>query len=77
MTAHLTDGTLKTAISDKGDEASIDLLMDAAPYFKLTAGKALEVMVITAKIVNGWKKIADQIGMSTADQKAYSSAFEL
>ncbi len=72
-----TDGTLETAISDEGDEASLDLLWDVAPYFKLTSGEALEVFVITINIVNDWKKVADQIGMSTSDQKAYRSAFIL
>lgn len=72
-----TDGTLETAISEKGDEASLDLALEAAPHFKLKREEAKAVIGSVAVAVKGWPKLAEMLGMSAADQKAYASAFKI
>lgn len=72
-----TDGLLETAISDKGDEARLDLAIDAASHFKLTESEAEAIGDEVRSAVENWPKVAGLIGMSAADQKAYASAFKL
>ncbi|GJL95503.1 MAG: phosphatidylinositol kinase [Hyphococcus sp.] len=72
-----TDGTMATAISDKGDEASLDLALEAAPHFKLKREEAKAVIGAVATVVKDWPKLAGKLGMSAADQKAYTSAFKI
>ena len=75
--AKTTDGHLATAISEKGSEANLDLAIDACDHFKLKTDEAQEIIHETAKIAKDWKRAADRIGMSVADQKTYASAFRL
>lgn len=72
-----TDGTMETAISDKGDEASLDLALEAAPHFKLKREEAKAIMSAVASAVKDWPTLAGKLGMSSADQKAYASAFKI
>ncbi len=72
-----TDGTLETAISEKGDEASLDLAMEAAQHFRLKREEAKAIIGAVAAAVKDWPKLARKLGMGAADQKAYASAFKI
>ncbi len=72
-----TDGRMQTAISDKGDDASIKLALDTCADFKLRPDEADKIVREIAQIVNGWPKLARRLGMTAIDQKNYATAFHL
>lgn len=72
-----TDGALQTAISDKSDEANLDLALEAAPHFKLKPEQAKIVIGAVIAAVKNWRKFAGMLGMSAGDQNAYASAFNI
>lgn len=70
-----TDGRLETAISDKGDEASLELALDACTHFKLKPDEAEVIIAGIKAVAANWQQAAGRLGMSAADQKIYASAF--
>jgi len=70
--------TMKTAISEvSGNEASIEALLDVASEFGLKKdGAAAIVGEMAHKIAEEWRTIAQQTGMTAAEIKAYTDAFE-
>ncbi|MCV6600824.1 MAG: type II toxin-antitoxin system HipA family toxin [Cohaesibacter sp.] len=67
---------LSTWISEEGPEASLDLALNAAPFFALKIDQAKEIIEEVSQAVLQWRDIARQLGMSAADLSAYSSAFD-
>ena len=67
--------SLKTWISEAGDEASLSEALAVAPLFgiKEDAGQRILSKVLTA--VRDWRACAKQIGMSDADIEAFAPAF--
>ncbi|MFB9266997.1 type II toxin-antitoxin system HipA family toxin [Bradyrhizobium erythrophlei] len=69
---------LKTWISEEGNEASIDLAMSAARYFKLKEERAKQIVVEVESAVSQWREVARQpeIGMTARECDAFEDAFE-
>ena len=70
--------TMKTAISEvSGNEASIEALLDVASEFGLKKdGAAAIVGEMAHQIAEEWQPVAQQTGMTAAEIKAYTDAFE-
>lgn len=66
---------LSTWVSEDGPEASLELALDAAEYFALKPEQAINIIKNISTVTKEWRKTAIRIGMSTADQAAYASAF--
>ena len=68
---------LKTWISEEtGPAASIDALMGAAAYFKLSKKRALEILAAVESAVSTWRTSGVDLGMSAYELGQYADAFE-
>jgi serine/threonine-protein kinase HipA len=69
---------LKTAISEiSGTGASIEALIDHAPFFDLSGDQATEaVNAMATTISENWESLALRLGMDREDIKFYRGAFE-
>jgi serine/threonine-protein kinase HipA len=68
---------LKTWISSTtGPEATIDALLSAAPYFKLSRVRANELLTHVERAVAGWRDAGSSLGMSDAELDQFAPAFE-
>lgn len=68
---------LKTWISEEsGDNSSLADAVASAPLFELSEKTSSKILQEVKGAVLGWKKIANQIGMSSQDIKNYEPAFE-
>ena len=68
---------LKTWISeDAGPEASIEALLDVAPYFRLPLARAKVVLRAVETAVARWRKVGKALGMTPAELEAFEEAFE-
>jgi serine/threonine-protein kinase HipA len=68
---------LKTWISpDAGPDATIDALRSVAQYFKISRGRAKEVLAHVEHVVAGWRDEGRSLGMSDAELEPFASAFE-
>lgn len=68
---------LKTWISEEsGDNSSIADAVASAPLFELSKKTSGKILQEVRGAILGWKKIANQIGMSPQDIKNYEPAFE-
>jgi len=75
--SHETDGMLQTAISENGNEASLELAIDVCENFGVSNDEANDIIETISAVVGDWPGIARQIGMSSADQKEYATAFQI
>ena len=75
--SHETDNTMKTAISEKGNDASLDLALDACAYFALRTDDASEIIRDIKGRVDSWRDLAIRLNMNARDQKAYATAFRI
>ena len=68
---------LKTRISaTTGPEASIDALLSAAPYFKLSRLRGNELLTQVEDAVAGWRDAGRSLGMTDAELEPFAPAFE-
>ena len=68
---------LKTWIAESvGDAASIESLMDVAPYFGIESRRACEILSVVEGAVACWRQIGKDIGMTASELNAFESAFE-
>jgi serine/threonine-protein kinase HipA len=68
---------LKTWISpEAGPDATIDALRSVAQYFKISRGRAKEVLAHVEHVVAGWRDEGRSLGMSDAELEPFASAFE-
>lgn len=70
--------TMKTAISEtSGNEASIEALLEVGHEFGMAKDKAARVVGEMARRISAtWRPIAQETGMTAAEIKAYTDAFE-
>ena len=63
---------------DSGPIDSVQMLLDAAPYFSLTTAAALDVLTAVLAAVENWRKVAssDEVGLTNAELTAFEDAFE-
>jgi serine/threonine-protein kinase HipA len=69
----------KTWLSeDTGPIESVQMLLDAAPYFSLTTAEAHDVLVVVLAAVEDWRNVAltDEVGLTAAELTAFEDAFE-
>jgi len=66
---------LSTWISEEGPDASLDLALNAARYFGLKHTRAKAIIDEISAVTRQWRNMANRIGMSSADQAIYASAF--
>lgn len=66
---------LTTWISEEGPEADFQIALNACEYFALKPDEAESIIDEVLSAVSAWRDVAQRIGMSGADQRAYSSAF--
>jgi serine/threonine-protein kinase HipA len=68
---------LKTWVSeDSGPEATIDALMSALPYFRISTARALDILADVEASVATWRDEARGLGMSAYDLDSFADAFE-
>ena len=67
---------LTTWISEEGPDADLNLARTVAPYFALNKNRADAIIDEVATAVDGWKKIAQRLGMSARDVAVYETAIE-
>ncbi|MEO8837722.1 MAG: type II toxin-antitoxin system HipA family toxin [Herbaspirillum sp.] len=63
---------------DAGPINSVHMLLDAAPYFSLTAMEALEILKVVLATVADWKNVAlsAEVGLTSAELTVFEDAFE-
>ncbi len=68
---------LKTWIAESiGDAASIQSLMEAAPYFGIESRRACALLSTVEGAVARWRQIGKDIGMKASELNAFETAFE-
>jgi serine/threonine-protein kinase HipA len=67
---------LTTAIDETDGTASLDLAIDVARHFGIEADKARTIASEVGAAVNGWRKIAKDLGLSANEIDRMASAFE-
>ena len=67
---------LSTLIDEQSGEASIELALSVAGYFRLTSTQARQTAWEVAQAVSGWSREAAALGISAAESERVASAFE-
>lgn len=68
---------LKTWVAESmGDAASIQALMEVAPYFGIEIKRACALLAAVEGAVARWRHIGREIGMKASELNAFESAFE-
>ena len=67
---------LSTLIDEQSGEASIELALSVAGYFRLTPAQARQTAREVAQAVSGWSREAAALGISAAETERVASAFE-
>lgn len=68
---------LKTWISeDTGPEATIEALLSVLPYFKISLGKAKEILRRIERALFRWRETGSTLGMSNRELDQFADAFE-
>lgn len=68
--------TPKTPITERQEEPSIAVALDAAPRFGLRATEAREILRDVLNVVRQWRQGAQRLRLSAETLSAYASAFE-
>ena len=67
---------LSTAIHPENASASLDLALEAAPYFQLDAARARATIAEIAQKTATWRQAAKSCGLTDTEAKRMASAFE-
>ena len=67
---------LSTLIDEQSGDASIELALSVAEYFRLTPPQARQAAREVAKAVSGWRREATALGIPAAETEIVASAFE-
>lgn len=68
---------LKTWVSQEaGPEATIEALMSVAPYFRIQAAQARQILGEVERAVAGWRGVGRSLGMSKRDLEDFAESFE-
>jgi serine/threonine-protein kinase HipA len=68
---------MKLNISESDNALDLDLARSVAPYFRIAAPSANEIIARSQRVVKQWPKIAENVGVSAREQKQMASAFQL
>ncbi len=75
MNPNETGTGLKLNISEYDNSLDLCLPMEVVKYFRLTHGRATQIVETVKKSVNGWKRIAEKYNITKTDQEIMSKAF--
>ncbi|MCD0490686.1 HipA domain-containing protein [Pedobacter sp. MC2016-14] len=64
-------------ISDEDNSLDLDLVMEVAPYFRLSATEALQIMLHLKKTVGSWKTVAAHYKISNRELSLMAPAFHM
>jgi len=68
---------LKTWVSeDTGPEATIEALMSALPYFRISVPRARQMLATVERVVSRWRSMGRSLGMSAEELDQFTGAFE-
>ena len=67
---------LSTLIDEQSGDASIELVLSVAEYFRLTPTQARQAARGVANAVSRWRQEATSLGISAAETEVVASAFE-
>lgn len=67
---------LSTLIDERSGEASLDLVLSVAEYFRLSPGEARKAAGEVGKVVAGWRRVAKGLGIPSGELDLMASAFE-
>jgi serine/threonine-protein kinase HipA len=70
-----TGDGLSLNISKTDNAQNLDVAMEVAPYFRLSAEKAGEIVHAVKKGVSQWNKVAEKTGIPRNEREAMASAF--
>jgi serine/threonine-protein kinase HipA len=68
---------LKLNISGADNAMDLELARSAAPYFRLSTSEANEIISQQQQLVSQWRIIATSLGISSQQQRRFSTAFRL
>lgn len=67
---------LKTWISEEtGPAATLDALRSVAPYFRITAKRAMAILAEVEASVNRWREVGAELGMTSVELDQFEDAF--
>lgn len=67
---------LSTLIDEQNGDASLELALSVAEYFRLTQAQARQTAYEVAKAVSRWRQEATAMGIAVAEINTVASAFE-
>ena len=68
---------LKTWISeDSGPEATVEALLSVLPYFRISGGRANEILKRIERTLSQWRKTGAALGMTAKEIDQFADAFE-
>ncbi len=68
---------LKTWISeDTGPEATVEALLSVLPYFRISRGRANEILRQNERALSQWRKSGSALGMTDQELDQFADAFE-
>lgn len=67
---------LSTLIDEQSGDASIELALSVADYFRLAPPKARQMASEVARAVSGWRQEATALGIPATETEIVASAFE-
>ncbi|MBU1238328.1 HipA domain-containing protein [Myxococcota bacterium] len=67
---------LRLNISETDNALNLELALEVAPYFRLSNGRAKEIIAHTVRVVQDWPKVAKNCRISNNEQAQMESAFE-
>lgn len=67
---------LSTFIDERSGEASLDLALSVAKYFRLSMAEARQMAGDAARAVSGWRATARAVGVPAAEMDLMASAFD-
>jgi hypothetical protein len=56
--------------------ASLDLSLEVAPYFELSAEESIQIAAEVGSAVSDWRNVANGLGLTSIDIERMASAFE-
>jgi serine/threonine-protein kinase HipA len=68
---------LKLNISADDNALDLELVRSVAPYFRVTAKAAREIITRSQAVVKQWPKVATHLGIPTREQERMAAAFRL
>lgn len=77
MNAVPTGNGLKLNISDNDNSQDLDLALEVAHYFRLTAKRAREIVDEVVNAVKTWRNEANRLGLSSSEQERMALAFRV